>query len=200
LDFNNNFFLAGQLKLGNSKAYDFLMDSFYQKLCGYAYSLSHDHAAAEDIVQNVFVAIWSNKKNINPLFSMKSYLYKSVYNEFINQYRKNKPVFFLEKKYLESIDVVVESSDENLDKLLKLLDKEIHKLPLKCKQIFLLNKKEGLTHIEISEYLNISVKTIEGHMTRAFKILRDKLGTDMKTIFFLLFGFSSKRNDPISYS
>jgi RNA polymerase sigma factor (sigma-70 family) len=166
LDFNNNFFLAGQLKLGNSKAYDFLMDSFYQKLCGYAYSLSHDHAAAEDIVQNVFVAIWSNKKNINPLFSMKSYLYKSVYNEFINQYRKNKPVFFLEKKYLESIDVVVESSDENLDKLLKLLDKEIHKLPLKCKQIFLLNKKEGLTHIEISEYLNISVKTIEGHFTR----------------------------------
>jgi RNA polymerase sigma-70 factor (family 1) len=200
LDFNNNFFLAGQLKLGNSKAYDFLMDSFYQKLCGYAYSLSHDHAAAEDIVQNVFVATWSNKKNINPLFSMKSYLYKSVYNEFINQYRKNKPVFFLEKKYLESIDVVVESSDENLDKLLKLLDKEIHKLPSKCKQIFLLNKKEGLTHIEISEYLNISVKTIEGHMTRAFKILRDKLGTDMKTIFFLLFGFSSKRNDPISYS
>tara|TARA_B110000967_G_scaffold209939_1_gene268768 strand:+ start:2273 stop:2521 length:249 start_codon:yes stop_codon:yes gene_type:complete len=73
------------------------MDSFYQKLCGYAYSVFHDHAAAEDIVQNVFVVIWSNKKNINPLFSMKSYLYKSVYNEFINQYRKNKPVFFREK-------------------------------------------------------------------------------------------------------
>ena len=68
------------MKLGNSKAYDFLMDSFYKKLCSYAYTLSHDHFVSEDIVQNVFVEVWSNKKNINPSFSIKSYLYKSVYN------------------------------------------------------------------------------------------------------------------------
>lgn len=188
LDFNNNFFLAEQMKRGNSKAYDFLMDSFYKKLCSYAYTLSHDHGASEDIVQNVFVQIWSNKKSINSSFSIKSYLYKSVYNEFINQYRKNKPVFFLEKKYLESVDLVVESTQENLDELLKLVDKEINKLPSKCREVFLLNKKEGLTHLEISEYLNISTKTIEGHMTRAFKILREKLDDKTKTVFFFLFG------------
>jgi RNA polymerase sigma-70 factor (family 1) len=187
LDFNDNLFLAEQMKRGNSKAYDFLMNSFYQKLCGYAYTLSHDRAAAEDIVQNVFVTVWSNKNKINTSFSIKSYLYKSVYNEFINQYRKNKPVFFLEKKYLESVDLVVENTYENLDELLQLMDKEINELPPKCRKIFLLNKKEGLTHIEISEHLNISIKTIEGHMTRAFKILRNKLHTKVKTIFFLLF-------------
>jgi RNA polymerase sigma-70 factor (ECF subfamily) len=194
LDFNDNLFLAEQMKLGNSKAYDFLMNSFYQKLCGYAYTLSHEHAAAEDIVQNVFVKLWSNKKNINTSFSIKSYLYKSVYNEFINQYRKNKPVFFLEKKYLESVDLVVENSNENLDKLLQLVDKEINELPSKCREIFILNKKEGLTHIEISEHLNISIKTIEGHMTRAFKILRNKLHNKVKTIFFLLFGFTCAKS------
>jgi RNA polymerase sigma-70 factor (ECF subfamily) len=183
------------MKLGNSKAYDFLMDSFYKKLCSYAYTLSHDHFVSEDIVQNVFVEVWSNKKNINPSFSIKSYLYKSVYNEFINQYRKNKPVFFLEKKYLESVDLVVENKHENLDELLKLVDKEINKLPSKCRQVFLLNKKEGLTHLEISEYLNISTKTIEGHMTRAFKILREKLDSKMKTVFFLLFGFSLQQKN-----
>jgi len=188
LDFKNNFFLAEQMKLGNSKAYDFLMDSFYQKLCGYAYTLSHNHSAAEDIVQNVFVKIWTNKKNINPLFSIKSYLYKSVYNEFINEYRKNQPMVFLDIKYIESVNLVLENTNENLDEFLKLVDKEINELPPKCKQIFLLNKKEGLTHIEISDYLDVSVKTIEGHMTRAFKILRKKLNSKMKTIFFLLFG------------
>ena len=193
MNFNNNFFLAEQMKLGNSKAYDFLMDSYYKKLCGYAYTLSHDHAAAEDIVQDVFVKVWSNKKQINTSFSIKSYLYKSVYNEFINQYRKNKPVFFIEKKYLESVDLVVENTRENLDDLLQLVDKQINKLPPKCRQVFLLNKKEGLTHIEISEYLNISIKTIEGHMTRAFSMLREKLNTKTKTIFFLL--FKLKEND-----
>jgi RNA polymerase sigma-70 factor (ECF subfamily) len=64
---------------------------------------------------------------------------------------------------------VVENSDENLDQLLQLVDKEIRDLPPKCREIFLLNKKEGLTHIEISEHLNISIKTIEGHMTEPLK-------------------------------
>ncbi|MFK7812365.1 MAG: sigma factor-like helix-turn-helix DNA-binding protein, partial [Maribacter sp.] len=70
-----------------------------------------------------------------------------------------------------------------------LLKKEIEKLPKKCKHIFLLNKKEGLTHLEIAEYLGISTKTVEGHITRAFKILSKKLDAKIDTILFLLFNF-----------
>ncbi len=187
MDFEKNFFLANRLRSGDAKAYDFLMDSFYQKLCTYAYTLAKDHSKAEDIVQNVFVGIWVNRKKINPDFSIKNYLYKSVYNEFIDQYRKNKPVIFLEKKYMEAIDLVVEKEEGNLDELMKLVNIEINNLPQKCKRIFLLNKKEGLTHIEISEYLGVSTKTVEGHMTRAFKILGEKLGEKMAALLFLLF-------------
>ncbi|MGW9687028.1 RNA polymerase sigma factor [Flagellimonas sp. 2504JD1-5] len=185
--FEKNFFLAKRLNSGDTKAYDFLMDSFYQKLCGYAYSLTKNHSRAEDIVQNVFVEIWINRKKINPNFSVKNYLYKSVYNEFIDQYRKNKPVIFLEKKYMEALDLVIEKEEENLDELIKLVNVEIDNLPKKCKHIFLLNKKEGLTHIEISEYLGVSIKTVEGHITRAFKILGEKLGKKVDTILFLLY-------------
>lgn len=192
MDFGKNYFLAKRLISGDTKAYDFLMDSLYQKLCAYAYTLTNDHGKSEDIVQNVFVEIWINRKNINPDFSVKNYLYKSVYNEFIDQYRKNKPVIYLEKKYLEAIDLVHENEYENLDELIKLVNVEIENLPQKCKRIFLLNKKEGLTHIEISEYLGISIKTVEGHMTRAFKILGDKLGAKFKTILFLLFDFRAQ--------
>lgn len=187
--FEDTDFLARQLRSGNPKAHDFLMDSLYKKLCAYAYTLTRDHGNAEDIVQNVFVEIWINRKNINPDFSLTNYLYRSVYNGFIDQYRKNRPVIYLEKKYLEAIDLVVQNEQDNLDDLMELVHREIDKLPFKCKQIFLLNKKEGLTHIEISEYLNISLKTVEGHMTRAFKILGEKLGEKMRPIFFLLFDF-----------
>ena len=192
MDFRKNFFLAKRLSSGDSKAYDFLMDSYYQNLCAYAYTLTNDHGKAEDIVQNVFVEIWITRKKINPDYSIKSYLYKSVYNEFIDQYRKSKPVIYLEKKYLEAIDLVNESEYENLDELMKLVNDEINNLPKKCQHIFLLNKKEGLTHIEISEYLGISIKTVEGHMTRAFKILGEKLGSKFKTILFLLFDFNTQ--------
>lgn len=186
--------LAQQLILGNSKAYNFLMDSYYKKLCAYAYTLTKDHDNAEDIVQNVFVEIWMNRGRINPDLSIESYMYRSVYNGFIDQYRKRKPVTYLEKKYLEAIDLVIENEKDDVDELIKRVNCEIEKLPSKCKKIFLLNKKEGLTHIEISEYLDISIKTVEGHMTRAFKILGEKLGVKVKHILFLLFDFRNEVN------
>ncbi|WP_339711484.1 RNA polymerase sigma-70 factor [uncultured Kriegella sp.] len=192
--FGDSSLLAHQLLSGNSKAYDFLMDSYYKMLCAYAYTLTKDHANAEDIVQNVFVEVWVNRKKINPNLSIKNYMYKSVYNEFIDQYRKNKPVIYLEKKYMEAIDVAVENEREDIDELIRLVNKEIEKLPSKCKKIFVLNKKEGLTHTEISEHLDISLKTVEGHMTRAFKILGKQLGVKVEHILFLLFDFGNKLN------
>ena len=188
--------LAQRLILGDCKAYDYLMNSYYQRLCVYAQSLCNDHNMAEDIVQNVFVKVWDKRKKINPDLSIKSYLYKSVYNEFINQYRKNKPVIYLEKKYFEAIDLVVDIEPEELESLIKLMNAEIENLPSKCKEIFLMNKKEGLTHTEISEYLNISTKTVEGHITRAFKILTEKLGTKMEAVLFLLFNVNKQKGRP----
>ncbi|TQO39543.1 RNA polymerase sigma-70 factor (ECF subfamily) [Arenibacter algicola] len=193
MDPQKNQQLAKRLILGDCKAYDILMNSYYQLLCVYAQSLCNDHNMAEDIVQNVFVNIWVKRKKINPDLSIKSYLYKSVYNEFINQYRKNKPVIYLEKKYFEAIDLVVDIEPEELESLIKLMNIEIENLPSKCKEIFSMNKKEGLTHTEISEYLNISTKTVEGHITRAFKILTEKLGTKMEAVLFLLFDFKKQK-------
>ena len=193
MDNKKNLFLAQRLISGDPKAYDLLMEFYYQNLCAYAQSLCQDHALAEDIVQNVFVKMWDKRKKINPDLSIKSYLYKSVYNEFINQYRKNKPVIYLEKKYFEAIDLVVDIEPEELESLIKLMNIEIENLPSKCKEIFLMNKKEGLTHTEISEYLNISIKTVEGHITRAFKILTEKLGAKVEAVLFLLFNFNKQK-------
>jgi RNA polymerase sigma-70 factor (ECF subfamily) len=68
---------------------------------------------------------------------------------------------------------------------------EIENLPPKCKQTFLLSKQEGLTNMEIAEYLNVSIKSVEAHITKAFSILRKKVGDKMNGILFLLFGINS---------
>ena len=67
--------------------------------------------------------------------------------------------------------------------------KEIENLPPKCKQTFLLSKQDGLTNIEIAEYLNVSIKSVEAHITKAFSILRKNVGDRTNGILFLLFGF-----------
>ncbi len=185
---NRDYFLIEKLKKGDSKAYSYLMDRYYRILCVYANSLTNDNTKSEDIVQNIFVKIWLNRKKINSSIKIKNYLYKSVYNEFIDQYRKNKPLVYLEKKHIKAINQIVDEKDGLLENLILKLNSEIEKLPKKCKNIFILNKKDGLTHAEIADYMNISVKTVEGHMTRAFKILNERLGDKLKKILFLLFG------------
>jgi RNA polymerase sigma-70 factor (ECF subfamily) len=193
LTFKNDIQLIATLKKGESIGYSFLVDTYHHKLCVYAYGLTNDHDLAEDIVQNVFISLWKRRLKLKDDFSVKNYLYKSVYNEFIDQYRKNKSVIALEKKYIDALSSIVEEEDENsLEKLILTVKQEIEKLPPKCQQVFLLSKEEGLTNIEIAEYLNVSIKSVEAHITKAFSILRKTVGEKMNGILFLLFGMSKR--------
>ena len=84
-----DFVFVEKLKNGDNNAYTLLMNDYYKNLCGYANLFTKDPSKSEDIVQNIFVKIWIYRKKIDPNISIKKYLYKSVYNEFIDQYRKN---------------------------------------------------------------------------------------------------------------
>ncbi len=184
-----DFVFVEKLKNGDNNAYTLLMNDYYKNLCGYANLFTKDPSKSEDIVQNIFVKIWIYRKKIDPNISIKKYLYKSVYNEFIDQYRKNKSVISLEEKYLKVIDTIIDDNSLDIEKLMMNVNREIDKLPEKCKRVFILNKKEGLTHNEIAEYLQISTKTVESHITRAFKILNQKLGNKIKSILIIIFDF-----------
>ena len=187
-DFSDNSALVDALKNGNAKAYSFLMDTFYQQMCVYAYGLTRDYDQAEDIVQNVFLRVWRKRDQLNNVHSIKSFLYKSVYHEFIDQYRKHKQVFALEKKHFEALSDFVEHENEDMERLIAVVKNEIQKLPPKCRETFLLSKEEGLSNMEIADYLNVSIKSVEAHITKAFSILRSKIGNKTDGILFLMFG------------
>ena len=157
-------------------------------LCTYAFGLVGDYDLTEDIVQNVFIEIWKQRKQLRDDINLKKYLYKCIYNGFIDHYRKQRPVFSLEKMHIDTLNVFVQEEPENsMERLITLVKREIEKLPPKCKQTFLLSKQDGLTNIEIAEYLNISTKSVEGHITKAFSILRKSLGTKVSGILFMFF-------------
>lgn len=185
--FDNSKFIEA-LKLGDSKAYTALVDIYHHKLCIYAYSLTNDHNAAEDIVQNVFIRTWKKRGQLKCDFEIRSFLYKSVHNEFIDEYRKKKLVVPLEKKYIDALTNMVENEDEYaLDQKINLIKREIQNLPPKCQEIFILSKQEGLTNLEISEYMQVSIKSVEAHITKAFNILRKSIGDKVNIVMLLLF-------------
>jgi RNA polymerase sigma-70 factor (ECF subfamily) len=164
------------------------MDHYHKPLCFYAYSLSNDYDGAKDIVQNIIVNLWERRKALPNIKSFKSYLYKSVYNEFLNQIRTSSRMMVFEKEYFEALKDFVDDHDESKTKQqIALLHNEIEKLSPKCKETFLLCKREGLTYIEIADHLNISIKTVENHMIKAFSILRKKMKEKMNSLILLIF-------------
>lgn len=192
--FSNQEKLINQLKKGNTIAYNYLVDVYYKKLCDYACSLARDNYGSEDIVQNVIVKLWQRRESLNPTINLKNYLYKSVYNEFIDQYRRDVAFTELEKKYIEGVSMFFEETNqEDNTKLNLLIEKEIEKLPKKCKETFLLSKKEGLTYIEIAEYRNVSVNTVEKQMVKAFAIIREKIKDNAITFMILLLGLKKTK-------
>ncbi|MBJ6368942.1 RNA polymerase sigma factor [Snuella sedimenti] len=188
--FSNQKKFLKHLRKGNTLAYTYLVDLYYEKLCDYASNLARDDFKSEDIVQNVIVRMWQQREKLNSNISIKNYLYKSVYNEFVDQYRKTIAVTALEKKYIEGLDAILdENDDDETNRLIALVEKEIEQLPTKCKETFLLNKKEGLTYVEIAEFQNVSVNTVEKQMGKAFAIIRKKMKEKIHSVLFLLFGY-----------
>lgn len=195
MNYSSNRDLINSLKKGEEKAYMHLLEKFHRRLYAYAMTLVNDHAMAEDIVQNVFLKTWQYRKKLSGEFSIQSFLYRSIYNEFINTYKKDKSVMLLQMKYYESLAEVVESTDDKIiQKMVDLVSQEIEKLPPKCRHIFSLSKKEGLSNIEIAEYLKITPKAVEKQITKAFNILRGKLKDRYETILFLVFGIYSQES------
>ncbi|WP_159439027.1 RNA polymerase sigma factor [Maribacter ulvicola] len=183
--------LISNLIKGDEKAYAYIVEIHYNDLCCYASNLARDNFKSEDIVQNVIINLWQKRKKLNTEISIKNYLYRSVYNEFIDQYRKQMSISALEKKYIEGLDSFYETHDDNqIDLLINVVKNGIEQLPPKCKETFLLSKNEGLTYVEIAEHLNVSVNTVEKHMVRAFSILRKKMKKKICHILFLLSGYS----------
>lgn len=187
----NNETLIESLKNGQEEAFAYLMDTYYKKLCVYAGNLTKDMYTGQDIVQNVFLRVWEQRHKLNTDYSISNFLYRSVHNEFIDQYRKNKLLTALEEEHLNQLNTIVQEEDATeITRLIALVNTEIQNLPPKCRAVFTMGKLEGLTYTEIAEYQNISVRTVEMHMGKAFEIIREKLGGKIDIIFFLLFGMS----------
>lgn len=169
--------LINKIKNGDEKGYMMLINMYHTKLHAYALGLVKCPETANDIVQNVFISLWEYRNKLNTELSLQAFLYKSIFNEFLNTKKSIKTKLIVQGKFLQHLNNTVHDPEINseLDLHVKILEREIKNLPPRCYEIFSLSKKEGMTNKEISIYLNISIKTVETQITKAYKILRKKL-------------------------
>jgi RNA polymerase sigma-70 factor (ECF subfamily) len=182
----NDLDLILKIKTDDSDAFDVLFKAYYKDLVRYVRSLNNDLALSEDIVQQVFVNLWINRNTITIKNSVRGYLFSVSYTCYIDHYRKTKRQLDLLENFKSEIirDHISENKDL-LDYKIKRLRMVIDTLPPICKKVLELNKFEGLKYDEIADALNISKKTVESHMSLAFKKIRQGFKDDNLFLFFV---------------
>lgn len=180
-----------ELKEGDITAFEMFFKTYYQPLCNYAYTFIHDKDEAEEIVQSAFLSVWEKRHSLDIKTSLKSYLYTMVRNTSLNVIKHEK----IKQKYVGEALAVEERSYESVTQsvLSAELEERIYQamdvLPEQCRLVFKLSRFEELKYAEIAEQLDISVKTVENHMGKALKIMREQLKDYLPVLILLMNSF-----------
>lgn len=155
----------------------------------YGQNFVHDTDVVEDIVHDIFVNLWDKRDTIQEEKSVKSYLFRSVHNRCLNYIRDTKK--FVDSEEYENQTEIILSEDNNESyetaELEVRIQDAINSLPEKCREVFLKSRVDELKYSEIAEILNISIKTVENQISKALKILREKLGDYLPVFLSFLF-------------
>jgi len=173
-------------KNGESQVFEEFYRKYSLSLLEIAYRKTNNFESSEEIIQDVFLAFYNSKDNIedNPAFYLKGILKHKI----LDYFRKSTIKILPFDEYNET-HIQEEGSKMFNDILVKELDEKIRttidRLPLQRRTVFLMSRNESLTYSEIAERLGISVKTVEAHISKALKFLREHL--DYQLFWLLVF-------------
>lgn len=132
--------------------------------------------AAEDIVQETFINLWQKRNDYKMPHSLEAFAYKSCKNKALEHIRSQKSYNKHLKEAALSRIMVTEPSEMSAQySRLEELYRSIRHLPPKCRNVFELHKFKGLSYAEIAEKESISVNTVENHMVKALKLIRESM-------------------------
>ncbi len=151
-----------------------IFDLYYETIRSFAYYKTGDVDLADDIVQEVFLKLWSNLKDVKEE-TVKALLYTIASNTIKNHFKHQKVVFNFQKQ--DQNNNTEDEADSNLrqEELNRKLQDALAEIPEKAREVFLMNRIEGLTYVDIAERLGLSVKAIEKRMSEALSILRSRI-------------------------
>ena len=169
--------LAALLKQGDQYAYTEIFERYKVLLYKHAYRLLGDEDEANDIISDLFLALWQKRESLNPQVSLSAYLYGSVRNRVFDLMTHQKVI----ARYLDSIGECMVRGHYQTDELIRakelaaIIEREIAALPPKMRKVFELSRSGEWSHKEIGEMLNVTEGTVKQQVHNAVKTLRLKI-------------------------
>lgn len=182
------------IKAGDQKALEFLFSIYFPRLNDFARNVVKDDVISQDIVQEVFVKVWEKRCEIESI-NLEAFLFRLVRNRCIDYIKQLKVVnnrmheIQLSSKYEElyRIDFIGNEPYVLIEQELKLkIEKTIQSLPERCREVFILSRMQGFRNKEIAEKLNINIKNVERHLSRAMQSFRENFSEELPVALIVL--------------
>jgi len=180
--------LIALIKDDDQKALKQLFDDWHYSLCLIAFRIVQDRDQAKDIVQEVFIKFWKNRKQLEIESSFGAYMKRATVNTALNHIKR---IANFKKNELEKSNLSFfsgNSTDQTLNhqELIKKSEYAILKLPARTRIVFTLIRSEEMSYKEVAITLGISIKAVEKEMMKALKLLREALKEFLYTSILLL--------------
>lgn len=172
--------LVARVSTGDEGAYEELFHRYYRELCRFAARIDFTPGAAEEIVQDVFLKVWLRRDTLFEVKALGSYLYTAVRNQALNQLERetNRERWrkATELKH-QALPAQAPSADEEvrLAELTVAIERALDELPPRCREAFLLQRRQHLSVAEIARVMQIAPKTVEIQIGNALRTLRRSL-------------------------
>lgn len=176
--------LVADLVSGDELAFCELYALYKDRLLFFALKFLKSRDLAEDVFQDAFTSVWQNRRFLNPNMPFAPYVYTIVKNRILNLLAGLDKELELRSTILSgSLDATNETEDRVLDADLNiLLEKALDALTPQQKRVFELSRKEMKSHKEIADQLDISVYTVQQHISAALKVIRSFLAKYLKLL------------------
>lgn len=173
---NSEIQIIKAFKRGDTEAFKLLFDRYHERLYSFLFSLLKSREDTEEIIQETFLKIWENRNDFKENYPFESLLFRIAKNASLNYNRQkvNRTVF--EKHFWFFADFSESPADQYVlfEETQNMIKTILNGLPPKRKEIFLLQKVEGLSRKEIATQLGISVITVDHQLNKANKYVKEE--------------------------
>jgi RNA polymerase sigma-70 factor (ECF subfamily) len=177
--------LVIKLAKGDTDAFNHFYRTYYKRMFNFANSYCRNEFVAGNIVQDTFLGLWENRENLESEINLPAYLLTIVKNKALNHFHratiKTKVKENVQNHAMRELELrcslLTACNPEEMfhSEIVKIIEKTLETLPNQCRKVIMMSRFEGFTHKEIASKLDISLKAVEYHITKALKLLRVNL-------------------------
>lgn len=180
--------LVKKLSSGSEEAFRLLFQKYERRLYTFSYKILLSSEDAEEVVQEVFFKIWKNKRLLKEDLSFCSFLFTIAKNHIYNQLSKRVSETAYKHYYLGSMKNQVGYNTEEdyyFEELKEAIKEKVDQMPEKRRKVFIMSRFDGLSNSEIADRQNLTLSTVENHINKALKTLKQHLYIRDYNIFLL---------------